>query len=123
MGREARGTTGEDAPHVVDGDRQHTVDKSARSRLGRWWRTVLPVVVVALVIAYIATLTYLLSGKVADRPRVWQYKSPPLIPAESYETTNPVPVSTEAPEQVELPPPTVGKRAESPESAVEEGDE
>jgi len=67
-------------------------------------------IIVALLCALILSYAYLLFRLVGDRPRTWQYRSAPLIPAESYLSSQPVPESP-APVQVELPPATVGKKA------------
>ncbi len=39
-----------------------------------------------------------------NRPRHWQYRTTPYIPAQAYSSTRPASSSTEVPKQVPLPP-------------------
>jgi len=61
------------------------------------WLVILGLVVVMLVRAALAFRMY------GDRPRTWQYRTAPYIPAETYASTQPAPRGA-APKQVTLPP-------------------
>jgi hypothetical protein len=67
--------------------------------------------VVALMVVVMVVNAMLMLRAVGDRPRAWSYRSAPLIPAQSYSSTEPASASTTAPEQIRLPPATVGKKA------------
>jgi hypothetical protein len=72
--------------------------------------------VVAWVVVLILVFTMIISGfisiwTIGDRGQSWQYRTAPLVPGETYSSTQPVSTSTQAPKQVELPPATVGKKA------------
>ncbi len=61
------------------------------------WLVVLGLVIVMLVRGALAFWMY------GDRPRTWQYRTAPYIPAETYSSTQPAPRGA-APKQVTLPP-------------------
>lgn len=61
------------------------------------WLIIFGLVAVMVARALLALWMY------GDRPRTWQYRTTPQIPAETYSTTRPTPRGT-APKQVELPP-------------------
>ena len=48
---------------------------------------------------------------IGSRPETFQYRTAPLVPAETYSSSEAASTSTEAPKQVELPPAVVGKKA------------
>ena len=61
------------------------------------WLVILGLVAVMVVRAALAFWMY------GDRPRTWQYRTAPSIPAETYASTRPAPRGP-APKQVTLPP-------------------
>jgi len=69
-------------------------------------------VVIALLVAYMLGFTAFAFRLIGDRHRGWQYGASPYIPAQSYSSTEPTPPSTGAPKQVELPPPTIQRKAQ-----------
>ena len=72
------------------------------------------VVVLAVVAMLALSLTTLFT--IGDRPRTWQFRSAPFIPAETYASTQPASASTVAPKQVELPPATIKTSPAAPSS-------
>jgi hypothetical protein len=74
-------------------------------------QTIVAWVVVALLVAIMIARVVIAIWTIGDRGRTWQYRVAPLVPAETYSSTQPASASTKAPRQVELPKPTVGKRA------------
>jgi len=68
------------------------------------------VVVAALVLIMLAN-GFLALFVIGSRPETFQYRSAPLVPAETYSSSEAVSTSTQAPKQVDLPPAVVGKKA------------
>jgi hypothetical protein len=62
-------------------------------------------IIVALVAFGVLVWNLLAFRIIGNRPRNWSYGVAPAIPAESYASSEPPPPPSQAPKQVELPPP------------------
>jgi len=88
-----------------------TNDSSAARRGNRlaWF-------VVMLAVAAMLALSLTTLFTIGDRPRTWQFRSAPFIPAQTYSSTQPASASRVAPKQVELPPATIKASPSAPSS-------
>lgn len=66
-------------------------------------REIRDLLIVGLIAALIVVWGGLVFFLVGDQPREWDYGSYPYVPGESYQSTERVPQSAEAPPQVQLP--------------------
>ncbi len=74
--------------------------------------TIVAWAVVAFLVAIMFIRVFIAIWTVGDRPRTWNYRTAPQIPAEAYSSTMPSSTTTEnVPSQVVLPPPAFGKHA------------
>lgn len=62
-------------------------------------------VIVTLIVLGVLAWNLIAWRVIGDRPRAWSYGAARAIPAESYASSEPPPPPSQAPKQVELPPP------------------
>jgi hypothetical protein len=62
------------------------------------------VLVIALMVLSMLALGLFAFRAIGERPRAWSYGTHPLIPAETYSSTQPAPPPSQSPKQIELPP-------------------
>lgn len=86
--------------------------ESTREERAERTQTLVAWVVVAILAAFMLVMGFLLRTAIGDRGQTWQYRTSPLVPAQTYSSTRAASASTQAPKQVELPPPTVKREAQ-----------
>ena len=67
--------------------------------------------IIACLVAVMLLWAFFSLRVIGDRPQTFHYRTAPLVPAETYSSSEPASTSTQAPKQVNLPPAVVGKRA------------
>lgn len=72
-------------------------------------QTIVAWMVIAVLVAIMIARVVIAIWTIGDRGQTWQYRVAPLVPAETYSSTQPASASTKAPRQVDLPKPVVGK--------------
>jgi hypothetical protein len=73
------------------------------------------VLVIGLMVLGMLALGLFAFRAIGERPRAWSYGTHPLIPAETYSSTQPAPPPSQAPKQIELPPRPVRPRPVRPQ--------